>query len=232
MKKVVITQSNYIPWKGYFDAVNTADLLVLYDDAQYTKRDWRNRNLIKTPRGKEWLSIPVHVKGKYHQKINEVQVSEPNWWKKHLSAFKQNYARAPFTSLYLDNIEKIYASNKVYLSDINEDFIRFVCRQLGIQTEIRQSREFVLPEGKTERLVDLCLQVGATDYYTGPAARNYIEEDLFTQQGIRLHYLDYSGYPEYRQQFGPFEHAVTIFDLLFNEGDQAFKYMKSFSKNR
>lgn len=228
-KKVLITQSNYIPWKGYFDAFQLVDEVILYDDMQYTKRDWRNRNQIKTPQGIQWLSIPVEVKGKYFQSIKDTKISEHNWNEKHWKILQANYAKAFFFKDYKEVIADLYLTCKEeYLSLINYHFLEGINKILGIKTPIRFSSEFTLAEGKTERLVDLCKQVKGTDYYTGPAAKNYMDETLFEQAGIKVHYLDYTGYPEYPQLNPPFTHAVTILDLIFNVGKEATKYMKNF----
>lgn len=231
MKKVIITQSNYIPWKGYFDAINIADTFVVYDDMQYTKRDWRNRNQIKTPQGLLWLSVPVSVKGKYLQKINETLVSEPNWGDKHWKSIVANYSKAPFFNNYKCIFEKIYTNKDlVNLTDINLSFIKAINEILGIKTEIIDSREFNLEEGKTERLVAICKELNATDYYSGPAAKGYMNEVLFKKENINVHYFDYSEYPVYKQLNGAFTNGVSILDLLFNTGPDIKNYMKSFSK--
>ena len=231
MKKIIVTQSNYIPWKGYFDSINLVDELVLYDDVQYTKRDWRNRNIIKTIDGNKWLSVPVEVKGKYFQKINETKISEQDWGKSHWGVLTQNYGKAPFFKQYKSLFESLYLdNNEQYISKINYAFIKTICEILEIKTNIIWSNNFELVEGKTERLVDLCKKCGATDYFSGPSAKNYIDETLFEKEGIKVHYLDYSGYPEYEQLFPPFDHAVTMLDLIFNAGPEIKKYMKSFNK--
>lgn len=228
-KKVVITQSNYIPWKGFFDSIQAVDEFILYDDVQYTKRDWRNRNKIKTPNGEMWLSVPVLVKGKYHQAIKDTKVSEKKWAKKHWQSLKMNYAKAPFFKDYQDEVEDLYLGcEEEYLSLINYRFLKGINRMLGIKTPLRFSWDFDLAEGKTERLVDLCKQVGATDYYSGPAAKAYMDESAFEQEGIKVHYWDYSGYPEYAQMHPPFTHSVTVLDLIFNTGKEAPMYMKNF----
>ncbi len=229
-KKIVITQSNYIPWKGYFDAINTMDEFILYDDMQFTKRDWRNRNLIKTPKGLHWLTIPVEVKGKFFQKISETKISDSSWNKSHWSTVKQCYSQSGCWKDTKDFVEELYSNaTSEYLSEINYHFIEGICKFLKIVTPIRFSGEFVLTEGKTERLVDLCKQLDATDYYSGPAAKNYMDESLFVKENMTVHYFDYSGYPEYPQLNPPFEHGVSMLDLLFNTGNDAVKYMKSFN---
>ena len=231
MKRVAIIQSNYIPWKGYFDLINMVDEFILYDDMQYTRRDWRNRNYIKTPRGLEWLTIPVEVKGKYLQKIRETRISDPAWAKMHWATLAHNYGKALHFRTYCVLFEDLYLTcDEPMLSRVNFRFIETVCVLLGIRTKISWSMEHRLVEGRTERLIELCKSAGATHYFSGPSARDYIDEALFAKEGIALSYMDYSGYPPYRQLHGTFEHGVTILDLLFNEGPDAPRYMKSFRK--
>ena len=230
MKKIIITQSNYIPWKGYFDAINRVDEFVIYDDMQYTKRDWRNRNKIKTKDGLQWLSVPVEVKGKYFQKINETIISEAGWRVHHWKTIMHSYSQAPYFKQYKDLFEAAYIhQTETNLSKVNYSFIKLICDILEIKTSIRWSSEFILAEGKTERLVNICKEEGATDYFSGPAAKDYMDESLFEKENIKVHYFDYSGYPVYQQLHGDFEHGVSIIDLIFNEGPNAKNFMKSFS---
>lgn len=205
------------------------DEFVLYDDMQFTRRDWRNRNQIKTRDGVKWLTIPVEVKGKYFQKIKETRISEPDWAVKHWNSIIHNYSRAKYFNEYRQVFEKLYLENKEeYLSKVNYNFIKSICEILGIKTKMMWSDEFNLLEEKTERLVDICKSLGVTDYYSGPAAKAYMNEELFEKENIRVHYFDYSGYPEYEQLHGEFTHAVSIIDLIFNEGPNSTKFMKSF----
>ena len=228
-KKAAIVQSNYIPWKGYFDLINCVDECILYDDMQYTKRDWRNRNRIKTPNGLLWLTIPVIVKERFFQKIKDTVISDRKWNRKHWKTIVANYSKAAHFTDYRDLFEELYLkSNESYLSEINFKFITAICAVLEIDTIITRSMDYHLCEGKTERLVDLCRQAGAEEYILGPAAKDYIDEELFRREGITLRYMDYSGYPEYLQLYGQFEHSVSIIDLIFNEGADAPHYMKSF----
>ena len=230
VKKVAIVQSNYIPWKGYFDLVNSVDEFILFDDMQFTRRDWRNRNLVKTPRGLEWITVPVNVKGRYLQRICDTEINEPAWGEKHWATLTHNYSKAPFFELYRPLLEPLYHRRERLLSAVNFGFITAICGILGITTRLSWSMDYrPLKEGKTERLVDLCNRVEGTHYVSGPAARDYIDPALFEAAGIGLSFFDYSGYPEYTQRFGKFEHGVTILDLLFNEGPQARRFMKSFA---
>ncbi len=231
MKKIAISQSNYIPWKGYFDGINMVDEFVLYDDMQYTRRDWRNRNRIKTKDGVKWLSVPVEVKGKYFQKINETKVSDAGWGQDHWNTISHNYKKAPYFNLYKDLFEDLYLNNQEeYLSRINYRFLKAICDILEIKTTFLWSSEFVLLEDRNERLLDICKQRGATDYFSGPSSKSYMDESLFENAGVQVHYFDNSGYPEYTQLHGEFDHAVSILDLLFMEGPGARQFMKSFKE--
>ena len=205
------------------------DVVVLYDEMQYTKRDWRNRNKIKTANGIQWLSIPVQVKGKFHQKINETNTTGNEWRQKHWNTILHNYKKAPFFDDFIDELEVLYlSSDESNLSLINRTFTEKICSWLGINTEIRWSREFELIGEKSEKLLNVCLQLGATEYFAGPLSKNYLQTELFDENGISVNWIDYSGYPEYPQLHGSFEHGVSVLDLLFNTGPESQKYMKSF----
>ncbi len=228
-KSIAIVQSNYIPWKGYFDIIHSVDELVLYDDVQFTRADWRNRNRIKTRDGLKWLTVPVEVKGKYFQKIKDTRISDKGWARKHWQAIRHNYSKAPCFKEYRDLFEELYLGlDEEFLSRMNFRFLEAINRVLDLGTRISWSSDYELPEGKNERLISICREAGADRYLSGPAARTYLDESLFGQEGIKVEWMDYSGYPEYRQMFPPFEHGVTILDLLFNEGPNAKTFMKSF----
>ncbi|MBK5271241.1 MAG: WbqC family protein [Bacteroidia bacterium] len=228
--KIFISQSNYIPWKGYFDAIQRADVFVLYDDMQYTKGDWRNRNKIKTPGGLQWLTIPVKVKGRFDQKINDTEVSDQQWPRKHWKSIAHNYNKAPFFQEYAPIVEALYesAADLQNLSQINYHFLTAIAGMLGIKTRFCQSYEFSLQGDKNEKLLHICQALKATHYISGPAAMGYLNKELFEQNGIEVIWMDNSGYPEYPQLFGSFEHAVTILDMLFNTGPATTSYLKFF----
>jgi len=228
MKTLAVSQSNYIPWKGYFDLINFADQFILYDDVQYTKNDWRNRNLIKTDCGTSWLTIPV-LKKKLSQKIQDTTTANNTWRIKHWRSLCQYYGKARYFKLYAPAIETLYSDMDSHeISTINYQFISTICRFLNINTKIEFSHKFKLPRGKTERLVDLCQQTDSQIYLSGPAAKVYLDVRLFKEKGIDVRFMDYSDYPEYRQLYPPFVHQVSVLDLIFNEGPNAHKYMKSF----
>ena len=227
MKRVAILQSNYIPWKGYFDLIAAVDEFILYDDMQYTKRDWRNRNQIKTPQGNQWLTVPISVKGKYHQKIRDAEINGTDWAAKHFRALASNYCKAPHYDEILTWLKPLYLSGSYsHLSILNRTFIEAICDYLGISTIISNSWDYSLTGDKTERLASLCSQAGGTEYISGPSAREYIDKSVFDERCITLTWFDYVGYTEYPQLWGEFSHGVTILDLLFNCGKDAYDHMR------
>lgn len=227
MKKVAILQSNYIPWKGYFDLIAAVDEFILYDDMQYTRRDWRNRNQIKTPQGVQWLTVPVQAKGKYYQKIRDTEIEGKDWAATHWKALAQNYRRAPHFAQISEWLEPLYSGDlPCNLSQLNRLFLEAICDYLSIPTVISNSWDYNLVDGRTERLADLCAQAGGAEYISGPAAKDYVEADVFKHRGIKLTWFDYTGYPEYQQLWGEFTHGVTILDLLFNCGKDSTRYMR------
>lgn len=232
MKKVAIVQSNYIPWKGYFDMIASVDEFIIYDDMQFTRRDWRNRNLIKTPQGLHWLTVPVKVKGKYHQSIRETEIEGTDWVETHLKSLMANYARALHFAEVFALVEPAYRSGHTKLSDLNRDLIERICAFLGIATRLTNSWNYALVDGKSERLADLCRQAGAQVYISGPAAREYLDETVFFKLGIEVHWFEYADYPAYPQLWGEFAHGVSILDLLFNCGRDAPRCMKYASPRR
>jgi hypothetical protein len=225
MKKIAILQSNYIPWKGYFDMIAAVDEFILYDDMQFTKNDWRNRNQIKTPQGIQWLTVPVGQN--INRRIRDVELPNSNWQIKHWKTLESNYRSAPYFAEVATVFELIYTQHQhTNLSALNRLLIETICNYLAIPTKISNAWDYQLIEGKTERLVDLCKQAGGTEYISGPAAKNYIEDHLFAEQNIKISWFDYAGYPAYPQRWGDFVHGVTILDLLFNCGKGATNFMK------
>jgi len=225
--KVVITQSNYIPWKGYFNAIETADAFVFLDNVQYTKRDWRNRNKIKTPSGIKWLSIPVQVSGKYNQLIEETEIVDLSWAKKHLAVLRENYKLAPNFKESFEFIENLYNSlDTVSLSEINITIIKGIMDYLDIDTPIYHASDFQIIEDSSQRLLNICKELGATDYYSGPAAKNYLNESIFDENKIKVHYFDNHDYPKYEQLHGKFDHYLSILDLIFSVKKNHKFYLK------
>jgi hypothetical protein len=215
---VVILQSNYVPWKGYFDLIHDADKFVFYDCVQYTKNDWRNRNVIYTRNGKQWLTIPVSasaVKGS----IDEVSLDDDSWQELHFRTLLYGYKRAPFFEQLLELMED-YLQRKKWksLSQLNQYLIPTISKKLGCTTEFIDSRELSPDGDRLERLIDILTKLGATRYISGKAASSYImgHEHLFQENGIELVYKEYPNYMPYRQLAMPFENGVSILDLVAN----------------
>lgn len=225
MKKIAILQSNYIPWKGYFDLIAAVDEFVLYDVIQFTKNDWRNRNIIKTSQGPQWLTVPVGQD--IHRRICDVTLPiDGRWQEKHWRTLVQNYRAAPHFAEVAAWLEPLYRERDATLSTLNRRFIEAICRYLGIRTVISDARDYTFVEGKNERLISICQEAGASEYFSGPAARCYADETLFAAHGIALTWFDYEGYQPYPQLWGAFAHAVSIVDVLFNCGPDSPRYLR------
>lgn len=232
MKTVVILQSSYIPWKGYFDLIRDADLFVFYDDRQFTKRDWRTRNKIKTPQGCKWITVPVG--GDTDRYICDVLINDFSWQRSHWDSIKQNYIMCKYFNLYRGFFEDIYLSKRWgNISTMNQYIIKAISSDLlGINTEFSDSREFNASGDKLDRLLDIVVKTRATNYISGPSAKDYIIPELFKEIGVNLIWKDYSNYPVYPQSYPPFEHGVSILDLLFNVGPAAQDYIWGWRNNR
>ena len=225
-KKIGILQPNYIPWKGVFEMINKVDTFVILDDVQYTKNDWRNRNKIKTVNGSEWITVPVLQKNSHNMKIYEAEIDNRyNWQRKHYNAFITNYSKAPFFKMYKWILEDLYIEKKWNnIAEVDIYAIKSICKLLDIQTEIILSREVGGEGAKEDRVIDICKKLNAKLYITGPAAKDYIEPNNFLKNGINLEYMEYN-YSEYKQLYEPFDHYVTVLDVLFNCGEEAKKYI-------
>lgn len=229
-KTIAILQSNYIPWKGYFDIIAAVDEFLIFDEAQFTRRDWRNRNKIVLDGILHWLTIPVVSKGKYHSPIDEMEVSEKGWAEKHWRSIRHAYGKAPFFSLYGPVLEECYtqAAALNLLTEINELFLRRISTILELTAEFGHTkavpRHATTPTG---RLVEICTGRKADVYISGPAARDYIQPAEFETANVTLRYANYSGYPSYRQAAASFEHGVSIVDTLMQCGPEARRQLKS-----
>jgi hypothetical protein len=229
-KRIAIAQSNYVPWKGYFDLINMVDEFVLLDNVQYTRRDWRNRNRIKSAGGTRWITIPVETKGRYLQRIDQTRISDPGWRRSHWDLLRQTYAGTPHFSRYRPELERLYLHELTdpLLTNVNRRLLEYGCSALGIVTPLSAASDYEPGEGTSDRLLDICLKAGATTYLSGPAARGYLEEERFREAGVGVEWMSYEGYPPYEQIHPPFVHGVSVLDLLFHLGPEAPSYMLSF----
>ena len=223
--KVGIIQSNFLPWRGYFDFVREVDLFILHDDLQYTKGDWRNRNRIKTPRGSEWITVPTHyLHSSQLIEQTEIDYSKP-WQEKMLNRIRESYRTAPNLEPYFSELARLIREPASSISELNYRLICWACGHLQIRTPITFSRQY-RPEGsKTERLLGILRQAGATTYLSGPAAQAYLIPHMLKDAGIALEYKVYD-YEEYEQLYPPFDPNVSILDLLFMTGPEAMRFLR------
>jgi hypothetical protein len=231
-KTVVVIQSNYIPWRGYFDIIRRADEFIQLDSVQYTKHDWRNRNVVRSETGPRWLTIPVSVSGLGGQSIDQARAVRTDWAEKHIEALVFHYRHAAC----LDEVgpwlfDRLRAAAALpTLSESNRLLIDAICAWLGITTPIRRCTE-ILDRGEmrdlspSARVARLCAAAGATRYLSGPTARDYLDHAPFEAAGIAVDWMDYAGLPPYPQAWPGFEPAVSVVDLLLNTGADAASFL-------
>lgn len=229
-KTVAILQSSYIPWKGYFDIIAAVDEFVIFDEVQYTRRDWRNRNRIVMNGVPKWLTIPVANKGQYDASIKDMHIADRSWAGKHWTSLRHAYGKAPHFALYKAAFEAAYekAAELDLLTEVNVLFLQTICEILELPARFTHSHD--VPRRSTTatgRLVEICTGSHADAYVSGPAARDYIIRDEFSEAEVALYYADYSDYPTYSQGIEPFEHGVSILDTLFHCGPDARQQLKS-----
>ena len=225
LTRIAVLQSNYIPWKGYFDIIHDVDVFVFYDDVQYTKNDWRNRNRIKTVNGVQWLTVPTGPD--IDRRICDVRLTDFRWPQKHWKTLQQAYSHTPHFHRYEAFLKNVYLERRwETLSDLNQFLISTIAREyLGVKTRFADSRDYPIDGSKFDRLMNLLARLKPDVYVSGPSARDYIKQEQLAEMGIDLVYKSYDGYLEYPQRFPPFEHAVSILDLLFNVGTDAPRYI-------
>lgn len=217
-----ILQPSYLPWRGYFHLIQKSDVFVFYDDVQYDKHGWRNRNRIKTADGPRWITVPVSARGNVETglPINQVRITDQRWATKHLSTIRQAYARAPHIERCLSVIEPYLLRGEESLAELTIGLTIALSQELGISTEFVRASELGLEGARMDRLMGVLERVGARHYISGPSAEAYLDESRLADAGITLEYMAYD-YPEYRQLHPPFEPQVSVVDLLAMEGERA-----------
>lgn len=233
-RTIVISQTNYLPWRGWFDMVRQADALILLDSVQYTRDDWRNRNRIKTAKGRAWLKVPVDIKGRFHERlaVDEVRVENHDWVGQHLHAITLAYSAAPhFDDVFPWLETRLRAvEEEPLLTRVNAALTQSLCEWLGIHTRIVRDSDLLARDAlpgmiASERVAALTEAMGGTRYLSGPAAKAYLNPEPFARRGIEVAWMDYGGYREYPQLWGDFEPAVSVIDLMLNMGQDAPRYL-------
>ncbi|MCX8083989.1 MAG: WbqC family protein [Calditerrivibrio sp.] len=224
MHKIIgILQPGYLPWLGFFEQIYRSDVFVIYDDVQYDKEGWRNRNRIKTANGIQWLTVPVHVKLSQNPLIKDIKIdNKENWRRKHLNSIKMSYSKSPFLKDYLSFFEDTYNRQWNYLIDIDMYLILNLITFLGIKNKqiVLSSSLGMRTKDRIQRLIEICKIFNADIFYEGASGRNYIDEEDFIRHGIKVQFQDYK-HPVYRQLYGDFVPYLSVIDLLFNHGGES-----------
>lgn len=221
-----ILQPGYLPWLGFFEQMDYADVFVVYDSVQYDTQSWRNRNRIKTVNGIQWLTVPVKHKNHLQKKINEVEIdNHQNWGREHLNSIKHAYSNTPFFEDYIYFFEELYKKEWNRLLDLDLEIIQFIVEELGIKTKVVLSSELASQRKRAFGLIDLCKQVGAKTLYEGAAGKNYIKEEKLKKENIEIVFQDFKHHP-YPQLFGEFIPSLSTIDLLFNCGKESLEIIR------
>lgn len=224
--RAAILQPSYLPWPGHFFWAFHCDTFIFLDDVQFTRRDWRNRNKIKTAKGPQWLTVPIITKGKFNQIILETKIDNSiNWRKKHWLSIKHHYSRAPYFKSYEMVLQEIYLRDWDYLVDLSIYSMAAISKLIGLKTIFIRSSKIKVTGTKTERLVNICKKVGATEYLTGERAKSYIKEELFKIEKIKIVYQDFKPIV-YPQLYGEFVPYLSMLDMLLNCGEGSIHYLQ------
>jgi hypothetical protein len=217
-----ILQPGYLPWLGFFEQIYKSDVFVVYDDVQYDKEGWRNRNRIKTANGIQWLTVPVYVKLSDCPLIMDVKIdNKSDWRKKHLNSIKMSYSKAPFFKDYINIFEEAYTAQWDLIVDIDMFFILKLAACLGMEDKkIVRSSTLGISGDRDNRLISICKELGADTFYEGAAGKNYIDVDYFARNGVKVEFQEYT-HPVYKQLYGDFVPYLSVIDLLFNHGQES-----------
>lgn len=220
MTTLVVLQPSYLPWLGFFDQMIRSDVFVYYDDVQFDKHGWRNRNRIKSPNGPHWLTVPVLHKGKFGQSNLEVEIdNRQDWARKHIATIRQFYAKSPYLKLYLPELEDVLLSRWNNLVELDLAVVDLMCIWLKIKRKIVRSSELGVTGTQSKRLLRFCQHFGATNYLSGDSAINYLDVDLFASSGIRIEWQKFS-HPVYPQLHGEFVPYLSALDMILNMGEK------------
>jgi len=213
---ITMHQPDFLPWLGFFQRWAQSDLLLVLDDVQFIRRAWQNRDRIKTPGGPAWLTVPVRSKGRYHQRIAEVQIdNDANWRQKHLATIEAAYRNCPGFATVFEHLERVYGQGHELLLELNMDLLRLFAGFMDINTPTAFASEYAVQQTSTARLVALARHCGATRYLTGAGARDYLDEALFHAAGIEVVWQQYAP-PEYPQAHGAFAPMLSALDFCMN----------------
>lgn len=225
-RTIGILQPGYLPWLGFFEQIYKSDVFVIYDDVQYDKEGWRNRNRIKTANGIQWLTVPVYVKLSESPLIMDVRIdNKDNWRKKHFNSIKMSYSKSPFFKEYINIFEEAYSTHWDLIVDIDMFFILKLADCLGMgDKKIVRSSTLGISGDRDNRLISICKELGADTFYEGAAGKNYIDVDYFARNGVKVEFQEYR-HPIYKQLYGDFVPYLSVIDLLFNHGSESLSIL-------
>lgn len=228
--KAAISQPTYLPWLGYFDLIDQVDVFVILDSVQFEKQSWQQRNRIKTPTGLQWLTVPVAYRGRLAQRIDEVEIREPNFWETHLRGIELNYIRTPHFETYYPDFASLLKGTHAgsLLVDLNLKLIRWFMQALGLRKPMQRTSEMKQSGKRTELLGNILNSLGANEYLSPLGSADYLlgEMEIMSSRGIEVGFQHYE-HPEYKQRFPPFQPYAAVLDLLFNEGDRSLEILRS-----
>lgn len=229
--RVVILQPGYLPWLGFFDQMIRSDVFVYYDDVQFDKHGWRNRNRIKTAAGPTWLTVPVLAGGRHGQRILDVEIdNRTGWARKQASSIAQSYSRAPYTKRFLPELEELLTRKWERLVDLDIETTGLLCRWLGLERKIVRASALRIEGGQSERLLAICQHFGADRYLSGDSAKDYLDVPMFADAGISVEWQSYH-HPTYAQLHGEFLPYMSVVDLVLNVGPEALTVLSGSSPN-
>jgi hypothetical protein len=225
-RTVVVLQPGYLPWLGFFDQMRRSDVFVYYDDVRFDKHGWRNRNRVKSPAGPQWLTVPVLHHGKGQPLITETLIdARSDWPRKHIGTLRQNYARAPYVKQYLPELEELLNRPWTHIVELDIAVVDLMAGWLKLAPTVVRASALDIGGSQSERLVNFCVHFGAQRYFTGSAARDYLDVEAFERRGIEVVWQEYQ-HPVYPQQYGPFVPYLSAIDLLLNCGDDSARILE------
>lgn len=224
MVLIAIRQPGYLPYLGFFKKIHTCDIFVYFDDVQYAIRAWDNRNKIRHKQDTIWLTVPV--KNPFKKKLNEVEIANNDWIPKHIAAIKSSYQNTPYFDNYWQDIEIIFQNKWKKLVDLNLALIEHFNKIFDIKTKTIRSSELDVQGFSTLRLLNICKKLNADSYFSGIMGKEYLDENLFKNEGIGVIYENFI-HPKYSQIYDEFIPNLSIIDLLFNEGENSKTILKN-----
>jgi len=223
--RLVIHQPNFLPYVGFFHKLSLADTFVMMDNTQYDKK-FTNRNKIKIPDGWSWLTVPINKEHKFlPNKLVEINNKE-NWKEMHWKKITRSYTNSKFFKKnYKSFFEEVYNKEWKFLFELNSELLRQIIDWLGLKIQIIKESELNINGNSTERLVNVCKELGAETYVSGVGGKEYMNEKLFQKNNIKIEYQKFQC-PTYTQIFGgDFIPDLSIIDLLFNNGPKSLSIL-------